>query len=137
DQWSFVGSDVPGWSNVFVQRAPEPPASFTAQDTFQGQVLADSRGMTIYTYVCGDDSIDQLSCDHPDDTQVYRLAMCGAGDAAKCLENWPYVLAEAGAQATSRTWSIMQIDPKTGHRAQPGQSDALSVWAYRDRPVYT
>jgi predicted lipoprotein with Yx(FWY)xxD motif len=137
ETWSFEGSDVPGWSNVFVQRAPSPPASFTAHDTRQGQVLADHRGMTIYRYVCADDSIDQLSCDHPDDTQVYRLAMCGGGDAAKCLKNWPYVLAEKGAKSTSRAWSVVQIDPKTGHRAAPEQSDALSVWAYLDRPVYT
>jgi len=136
-QWSFEGSDTPGWSNVFVQRAPEPPAGFTAQDTLQGQTLADARGMTIYRYVCGDDSLDQLSCDHPDDTQVYRLAMCGGGDAARCLKHWPYLLAEPGAKASSRTWSIMQIDPKTGHRAASGATDALSVWAYLDRPVYT
>jgi hypothetical protein len=31
----------------------------------------------------------------------------------------------------------MEIDPNTGHRARPGQVDALRVWAYRDRPVYT
>jgi predicted lipoprotein with Yx(FWY)xxD motif len=136
-QWSLEGSDVPGWKNVYVQLAPQPPASFTVQDTIAGQVLADARGMTIYTYVCGDDSIDQLGCDHPDDTQVYRLAMCGGGDAAACLKHWPYVIAEPGAQATSRSWTIMQIDPKTGRRAASGQSDALSVWAYRDRPVYT
>lgn len=137
DQWSFAGGDVPGWSNVFVQRAPPPPESFTAQDTIQGQVLADHRGMTIYTYHCGDDSIDQLSCGHPDDIQAYRWAMCGGGDPAKCLTEWPYVLARDGATATSRTWSIMLIDPDTGHRATDGDTDALRVWAYRDRPVYT
>lgn len=136
-QWSFEGSDVPGWRNVFVQLAASPPQSFTAQDTIQGQTLADHRGMTIYTYVCGDDSIDQLSCDHPDDTQVYRLMMCGGGDPAKCLQNWPYVPAGKTDKALSRSWSVMQIDPQTGHRAAPGRSDALSVWAYRDRPVYT
>ncbi len=31
----------------------------------------------------------------------------------------------------------MQIDPKTGRRAAAGQSGAVSVWAYRERPVYT
>ncbi len=136
-QRSFEGGDVPGWSNVFLQNAPAPPASFTVQDTIQGQVLADHRGMTIYTYKCGDDSIDQLSCEHPDDIQAYRWAMCGGGDPAICLQEWPYVLADEGAEATSRAWSIMLIDPKTGHRAEPGQEDALRVWAYRDRPVYT
>jgi predicted lipoprotein with Yx(FWY)xxD motif len=135
--WSLEGSDVPGWSNVYTQMAPPFPGNFTVQNTLVGQVLADSRGMTIYTYVCGDDSIDQLSCEHPDDTQVYRLAMCGGGDAEKCLEYWPYVQAEVGTMSNSRAWSVMKIDPKTGHRAAAEQTDALSVWAYRDRPVVT
>jgi predicted lipoprotein with Yx(FWY)xxD motif len=136
-QWSLEGSDVAGWSNVYTQRAPAPPASFTAQDTVQGQVLADARGMTIYRYQCGDDSLDQLSCDHPDDTQAYRLVVCGGGDVDRCLKTWPYVLAEEGASSSSRAWSIVQIDPRTGHTAAPGQAGALRVWAYRDRPVYT
>jgi len=136
-QWSFEGSDNPGWSNVFAQRAPPPPADFTSQDTRIGSVLADHRGLTIYRYICGDDSLDQLSCDHPDNPQAYRLAMCGAGDAARCLKNWPYVIAPATAKSTSRSWSIIEIDPKTGHRAAAGAVGALRVWAYLDSPVYT
>jgi predicted lipoprotein with Yx(FWY)xxD motif len=135
--WGLEGSDVPGWSNVYTQLAPGFPESFTVQDTLVGQVLADSRGMTIYTYVCGDDSADQLSCDHPDDTQVYRLAMCGGGDPEKCLQYWPYLQADPGAAGQNRAWTVISIDPKTGHRAAAEQVDALNVWAYRDRPVYT
>jgi len=135
--WSLEGSDVAGWHNVYTQPAPSAPQGFTVQDTIAGQVLADARGMTVYIYICGDDSVDQLSCEHPDDTQVYRLAMCGGGDAMRCQQNWPYVRAEKGAASTSRVWSVMQVDPKTGHRAAQGQADALSVWAYRARPVYT
>jgi len=135
--WSLQGSDEPGWENVYTQLAPPYPAGFTVQETLAGEVLADARGMTIYTYVCGDDSRDQLACDHPDDTQVYRLAMCGGGDATKCQQYWPYVQAETGAPGGNRAWSVISIDPKTGHRAAPEQHDALSVWAYRDRPVYT
>lgn len=134
---SQLGSDVPGWSNVYTQKAPSPPPGFTVQTTIAGSVLAGSQGKTIYVYNCGDDSIDQLSCDHPDTTQVYRLAICGAGDPEKCMQNWPYVLAEEGAQSTSRTWTVMQIDPKTGHKANDNNPDAVRVWAYRDRPVYT
>jgi predicted lipoprotein with Yx(FWY)xxD motif len=137
NQWSLEGSDVPGWRNVYTQRVPPPPQDFTIQDTIMGQVLADRRGMTIYTYTCGDDSVDQLSCDHPDDTQVYRLAMCGGGDSERCLQNWRYVRAEPGSKKHNRAWTVMQIDPKTGHRAASGQADGLEVWAYRDRPVYT
>ena len=135
--WSQQGSDFDGWSNVYTQQAPPFPASFTVQQTIAGDVLADARGMTIYTYRCGDDSQDQLSCDHPDDTQVYRLAMCGGGDPERCLEHWPYIVAGDGAQSTSRAWRVVSIDPKTGHFAEPEQEDALRVWAYRDRPVYT
>jgi predicted lipoprotein with Yx(FWY)xxD motif len=134
---SLEGSDVPGWHNVYTRVAPPPPAGFTVQDTIAGQVIADARGMTVYLYNCGDDSQDQLSCNHPDDTQAYRLAMCGGGNAAQCLKNWPYVLAAKGASGTGRTWSVLRIDPNTGHRAAPDQADALTVWAYRDRPIYT
>lgn len=135
--WSREGSDVPGWSNVFTQLVPDYPDSFTVQDTLAGQVLADERGMTIYTYNCADDSADQLACDHPDDTQVYRLAMCGGGDPDKCLQHWPYILAADNALSQSRAWQVVSIDPKTGRFASAEQADALSVWAYRDRPVYT
>ncbi|MDH5345207.1 MAG: hypothetical protein OEW59_05525, partial [Gammaproteobacteria bacterium] len=135
--WSQQGSDEPGWSNVYTQLAPPLPASFKVQHTIAGDVLADTRGMTIYRYFCGDDSQDQLACDHPDDTQVYRLAMCGGGDPDKCLAYWPYVRAGDGETGSSRTWRVISIDPKTGHSAAPEQPDAIRVWAYRDRPVYT
>lgn len=134
---SQAGSDVPGWHDVYLQRAPRPPSEFTVQVSISGDVLADARGKTIYVYRCGDDALDQLSCDDPDDTQAYRLAMCGGGDVERCLESFPYVIAAPNARSESRTWTVMEIDPKTGHRAARGQSDALRVWAYRDRPVYT
>jgi len=135
--WSQEGSDVPGWNNVYTQLAPPYPDSFTVQETLAGEVLADARGMTIYTYVCGDDSADQLACDHPDDTQVYRLAMCGGGDPDKCQAFWPYVQAADDEIFSNRNWSVMRVDPETGHRAAPEQAGAIRVWAYRDRPVYT
>lgn len=135
--WGLRGTDVPGWKNVFTQVAPALPDSFTTQATIQGNVLADANGKTIYIYNCGEDSIDQLSCNHPETTQVYRLAMCGAGDPEKCLTHWPYVQAQANEKAPGESlWAIVSIDPKTGRFASPGQADALRVWAYRDRPVY-
>ncbi|HEY6644383.1 hypothetical protein [Povalibacter sp.] len=131
------GSDVPDWSNVYTQRAPAPPADFTTQDSVSGIVLADKQGKTVYLYNCGDDALDQLACDHPDSPQAYRFTVCGAGDPQRCLENFPYVLAAKGAKSNNRIWSVMQIDPMTGKRAAPGQPGALSVWAFRKRPVYT
>ncbi len=135
--WSQEGADVPGWQNVYTQRAPAFPDSFTVQETLTGTVLADASGMTIYRYICGDDSIDQLSCEHPDDTQVYRLAMCGGGDPERCQDFWRYVEADLEASGTSRTWRVVTINRTTGHFAGAEDPDALRVWAYRDRPVYT
>jgi predicted lipoprotein with Yx(FWY)xxD motif len=134
---SLKGSDVPGWHNVFMQMTPPPPREFTVQDTTIGQVLADARGKTIYVYFCADDALDQLGCDHPSETQAYRLAMCGGGDALRCLKTFPYVLAPKSAHSDRGAWSAVDIDPMTGRFAQPGQAGALHVWAYRDRPVYT
>jgi predicted lipoprotein with Yx(FWY)xxD motif len=135
---SFEGSDVPGWHNVFTQRVPEPPKGFfTIQDAPAGQVLADAKGHTIYVYNCNDDAIDQFACDHPDMPQAYRFAVCGAGDPAKCMRTFPYVLAPRGAKSGSQIWTAIDLDPRTGHKAVPGQPDALHVWAYRDRPVFT
>ena len=134
---SLAGSDERGWHNVYVQRAPSPPPEFTEQETTSGIVLADANGMTIYTYSCGDDAVDQLGCDHPSETQVYRLAMCGGGDAERCLRTFPYVIAAPGTRSDSRAWSVIDIDPMTGRRARAGAAGTLHVWAFRDRPVYT
>jgi predicted lipoprotein with Yx(FWY)xxD motif len=138
DERSFMGADVPGWQNVYTQREPAPPEEFTVQDAdFGGQVLADSRGKTIYLYSCVEDTFAQLACNNPGTTQAYRLAICGDGDAERCRETFPYVLAQTGASAASPLWTVMAIDPDTGRNAAAGQTDALHVWAYQGRPVYT
>ena len=135
---SFDGSDVPGWHIAYTQRAVTPPDEFTVQDAdFGGQVLADSRGRTIYLYNCHDDSVAQLACDHPDAAQDYRLAICGNGDSEVCRETFPYVVARADASSESELWSVMTIDPNTGRHAAAGEEGTLQVWAYRQRPVYT
>lgn len=137
ESWSQEGSDVPGWHNVFTQRAPAYPESFTVQAGIVGEVLADAEGRTIYRYNCGEDSADQLACDHPNDTQVYRIAMCGGGDPEKCLSHWPYVRARDDEVSANDIWRIQLIDPLTGHLAEEGRPNAIRVWSYRDRPVYT
>lgn len=134
---SLQGGDVRGWHNVYIERAPTSPAGFTVQDTRGGQVLATRTGNTIYVYNCGDDSVDQLACDHPDTTQVMRFAICGDGKPDLCRQTFPYVIADRGAVSPNRAWTIKTIDPKTGHLGLPDQKGSLRVWAYRDRPVYT
>ena len=134
---SFHGVDIPGWNNVYTQRAPAWPNGFTVQDAPGGQVLADSQGKTIYLYDCIDDAFDQQSCDHPSLTQTYRMAVCGGSDPARCLAMFPYVVAGKTAESSSRIWSVKVIDPMTGRFAAPDAPGALRVWSYRDRPIYT
>jgi predicted lipoprotein with Yx(FWY)xxD motif len=134
---SVDGSDVPGWDLVYTQLAPEIPSDLRRQVTPGGEVLADSRGRTIYWYFCHDDADDQLTCDHPDTPQTYRVALTGALDPERSVRRFPLVPASAGAKSTSRAWSIVEIMPLTGKRAKPGEQGAMRVWAYRDRPLYT
>jgi predicted lipoprotein with Yx(FWY)xxD motif len=131
------GSDVPGWHNIYTQPAPQPPKGFTFKDTMIGVVLGDIQGRTIYRYRCTDDAVDQLSCDYPEAPQVYRLAICGGGDADQCLRAFPYVLAPAGARSDNKVWTALWINPNTGKSATANEPGAVHVWAFRGRPVYT
>lgn len=134
---SRQGSDVPGWHNVFTQKAPPAPEGWTVHGNREGDVLADAQGRTVYIYRCNDDAVDQLACDHPTQPQVYRLAVCGKNDPALCNKMFPYVIAAKDAKSDTRIWSVMDINPATGKKAAPGEPGALHVWAYRDRPVYS
>lgn len=133
---SFEGAGEPGWRNVFTQLAPQFPKGFQITDTLSGQMLADAKGRTIYTYNCNDDAVDQLDCSHPSQPQAYRLALCGKGDWKRCQQTFPYVLAGEDEKSDTHIWQIKSIDPATGRWVEPGAAGSLRVWSYRDRPVY-
>jgi predicted lipoprotein with Yx(FWY)xxD motif len=137
DTMSQQGGDVPGWHNVYMQVAPPPPKGFDIMNTEVGEALVSPEGKTVYVYNCGDDSRDQLACDHPGAPQVYRFAVCGGGDVERCLRRWPYIPAAADAVSGSRSWRVLWINPKTGRHAAKGDEGAITVWAFRGRPVYT
>ncbi len=134
---SLNGGDMPGWHNVYTQVAPAHPSEFTVQNSLTGDLLADSKGKTIYFYTCNDDSQDQLACDTMDSPQVYRIAIAGGGNLERALKMWLYVQAPANPKLPSQLWSVVWVDPKTGHEAAADQDGAQRVWAYRGRPVYT
>jgi len=134
---SLDGGEVAGWRNVYAQKAPPPPKGFVFKDVAIGTVLGDERGMTVYKYNCTDDASDQLLCDYPETAQSYRLAVCGGGDAERCLKTFPYAVAPVGAKTGSQLWSTMYINPKTGRRATAAEAGALNVWTFRGRPLYT
>ena len=134
---AYDGADVPGWHNVFLQETPAWPKGFHTEDTDGGQILADPQGKTVYFYSCSEDTSDTLFCDAPDSPQAYRLAVCGAGDVERCLQTFPYVIADKNAKSDSLAWSIRDIDPKTGRYVAAGTPGSLHIWAYRARPIYT
>ena len=131
------GGEVPGWRDVYLQTVKALPKEFTQQDSMTGIVLADKHGKTIYIYSCQEDTGDQLSCDYPEAVQDYRIAICGGGDPVRCQKQFPYVPAARNATSESSLWTVMWVDPMTGRRAKEGDARAMSVWAFRDRPVYT
>jgi predicted lipoprotein with Yx(FWY)xxD motif len=138
DTWSLQGGDVPGWHNVYMQVVPPPPKGFSFANSDVGEGLIGPEGKLLYIYYCGDDSKDQLSCDHPGAPQVYRFAVCGGGNVERCLRRWPYVqAASASINSGSRSWSVISINPKTGRHAMAGEAGAMNVWAFRGRPVFT
>ncbi len=107
------------------------------QDSLSGEVLADAKGMSVYIYTCGDDSADQLSCDLPNSPKAYFQAICGGFDKDRCARLWHFIPATAGEKTDNHLWSVLTVNAKTGDYAKAGEPDAVSVWAYRGRPLYT
>ena len=133
----YMGSDVPGWSNVYVQMAPSPPKGFGIVASRSGRVRTDDKGRTIYFYQCFEDATDSFACDSPKDPQVYRWAVCGGGDIDRCNKTFPYVIADKNAKAENIAWSIRDIDPKSGRYVAANTPGSLHVWTFRGRPIYT
>jgi len=135
--YSYFGGDVPGWRNVYMQLAPNPPKGFGVVDTHAGQVRTEFSGKAIYYYQCVEDTLDTTFCDTPESPQVYRFAMCGGGDPELCLKNFPYVLADKNAKSENLTWGVKDIDPMTGRYVAAGTPGSLHIWTFRGRPIYT
>jgi hypothetical protein len=81
--------------------------------------------------------MDQQSCDHPSQSQVYRHAISGRGDPVAANQLFPYALAPKDAKVEGLIWGTTWIDPMTGHTAEPDAPGAIHVWTWRDRPLFT
>lgn len=71
--------------------------------TSKGHVLTDGRGMTLYTF--DKDAMGQSAC------------------VDACAQNWPPLLADAGAKAM-------------GEYSRIKRGDGALQWAYRGKPLY-
>lgn len=132
-----VNGDVfKDWQAVILYPAVQPPADITVQMSGNGEVYADSQGRTLYSFYCFDEAPDHLPCDTRGAPQMYRLSICGTPET--CMATWQPVVASENAKPVGKTWSIVAIDP-TGKQlfADEEATNALHVWAYNGRPVFT
>src|SRR4051812_32935490 len=72
-------------------------------DTSKGKALVDAKGMTLYTF--DRDAAGKSNCN------------------GQCAQNWPPLMAAAGA-AASGDWSVVTRD------------DGSKQWAYKGKPLY-
>src|SRR5919107_3609018 len=72
-------------------------------DTSKGKALVDAKGMTLYTF--------------------YRDAAGKSNCSGQCAQNWPPLMAAAGAGA-SVDWSVVT------------REDGSKQWAYKGKPLY-
>jgi predicted lipoprotein with Yx(FWY)xxD motif len=131
------GAAEAGWTLATLQAPLKPPSDIAVEMTVTGPVYADHDGRTVYVWTCVDEAPDKEVCDIPASSGVANWrSLCGP--AATCAATWRPVIAPAGARPVGATWSIVAVDP-TGARqfASADQPDALKVWAYRGRPLYT
>lgn len=126
---------IPGWHEVLLWVAPNPPPQVKVGWTLVGQTYADSRGRSLYIFLCREETRSRLSCDRQGDPDTYYLALCGGID--NCRQSWHPLLAPPGARPIGNLWSIMSIDPDNPIKPLEGQAVGVRVWAYKGRPLFT
>lgn len=89
--------------------AADMPAK--TMDTAMGKVLADSRGMTLYTF--DNDQAGKSNC------------------AGECAQNWPPLTAASGAMMTG-DWSV--IDRPDGSKQWAYKGKPLYLWVKDAKP---
>jgi len=88
---------------VATSAAAQTAAPATVADTSKGKALVDAKGMTLYTF--DRDAAGKSNCN------------------GQCAQNWPPLMAAAGATASGE-WSVITRD------------DGSRQWAYKGKPLY-
>lgn len=131
-----MGAGRQGFQAAVLRAAPGMPAEITTKLMPSGkQVYADKGSQSLYTFRCNEETSDDLSCDDQGDASLYWVSMCGG--PSRCMEVMRPVLAPADAQPRGRMWTVALINPADPSQLVTDESQALRVWAYRGKPVFT
>ena len=127
------------WKPIVFHKAKDRPKFLTMQMILPeiGWVYADTKGRTLYAFICFDRTPDQLSCDEIGDPAAHRSAICGP--AADCAREWRPVPA-GPADKPAGYWAIADVPEPPFVNATDAYGEnvpTVKAWTYHGRPVYT
>lgn len=127
------------WAPVVLFKAPPLPSSVGTRLTLLGDVFADDKGRTLYTYVCNAGGFfARVTCDDAGDPAAFMVALCG--DGKECANRWKPYLASPRAKPVGE-FSVIDITYPmfTDQRGPlyPADAPKVKAWAYRGKPLFT
>lgn len=142
DPGDYGGNGRANWKVALAYPLPAMPPAITVTHTILGPRFADSRGLTLYTFMCmepagaGFEGTIELACDDPSDRSLWWTTTCG--NEKNCADLWRPIIADKDAKPIGKTWTIVTLPElwapvRAAHDSDPG----VRVWAYKGRPVFT
>lgn len=130
------GNNLPGALVAVAYAAARTPSIVTVQTTPIGDLYADEKGKTLYSFYCPPDA--GRECDDPGDKMHWWFVLCG-NTPEECADRFRPVLAADTAKSPGNTWTIVTMPlPWSPVRAAEGSKEpGVKVWAYKGRPVFT
>lgn len=143
---SAYGSKIAGWNLVLLQPAPSTypqevrvrvsvEIDHEQQSSLAKRMYTNHGGMTLYTIHCTSPSFNLLDCDDLGDNPDYWNNFCGGQE--RCMKTWRPLVAPANARPIGYPWTLKTIDRRHPWKRPESPEEALRVWAFKGRPVFT
>jgi predicted lipoprotein with Yx(FWY)xxD motif len=122
-------AQLPLWTGMAAAHSPDLPAGVqVVQTELDGEVYADSRGHTLYTWN-GDKERNKSECKNLKYIEAtggtgVKYALAEPDKRLTCTQAWPPLVAAPNVKPVG-AWNIIARD------------DGIQQWAYDGRPVYT
>jgi predicted lipoprotein with Yx(FWY)xxD motif len=117
------------WEVALLEPAPPLPSWVTVQNSDMGEIFADAKGMTLYTFTGSLERTRKLLCDEACLGQFWRVLRAGAD--AKPSGEW--TLVESTPDNTAGLPASALASPPAARTA----AAPLRVWAYKGNVLYT